>query len=123
MSAGHPWFSPDLPGITRQSVCLPDSLAYMSPDQTQPTRVTQDRPAVMPFRMITPRLAKAALRVSGGLCVGALSLLAPLSPASAQGRLDARYEATLAGIPVGKGTWTIDISDDQFSSVATGGTS
>jgi hypothetical protein len=77
----------------------------------------------MPLRMITPRLAKAALRVSGGLCAGALSLLAPLSPASAQGRLDARYEATLAGIPVGKGTWTIDISDDQFSAAATGGTS
>jgi hypothetical protein len=78
---------------------------------------------VIQLRMITPRLAKFALRVSGGLCAGALSLLAPLSPASAQGRLDARYEATLAGIPVGKGTWTIDISDDQFSAAATGGTS
>src|SRR5450631_573093 len=77
----------------------------------------------MPLRMITPRLAKAALRVSGGLCAGALSLLAPLSPASAQGRLDARYEATLAGIPVGKGAWTIDISDDQFTAAASGGTS
>jgi len=49
-------------------------------------------------------------------------LLAALPSASAQGRLDAHYEATLAGIPVGTGAWTIDISDDQFSASASGGT-
>ena len=43
--------------------------------------------------------------------------------AFAQGRLDAQYEATLAGIPVGRGAWTIDISDDTFSATASGGTS
>ena len=43
--------------------------------------------------------------------------------AFAQGKLEAHYEATLAGIPVGKGAWTIDISDDQFSAAASGGTS
>jgi hypothetical protein len=48
-------------------------------------------------------------------------LMAP--SAFAQGKLDARYEATLAGIPVGKGAWTIDIADDQFSASAFGGTS
>ena len=41
----------------------------------------------------------------------------------AQGRLDAQYEATLAGIPVGKGAWTIEIGDDTFSAAASGGTS
>jgi hypothetical protein len=71
--------------------------------------------------MISPRLADVTLRVLGGLCAGALMLLAPQS-AFAQGRLDAKYEATLAGIPVGKGNWTIDISDDQFSASALGGT-
>jgi hypothetical protein len=50
-----------------------------------------------------------------------LLLLAPL-PAFAQGKLDAHYEASLAGLPVGRGTWTIDISDDQFSASAAGGT-
>jgi hypothetical protein len=46
------------------------------------------------------------------------------SPAAfAQGRLDAHYEASLAGIPVGRGAWTIDIQDDQFSASASGGTS
>jgi hypothetical protein len=43
--------------------------------------------------------------------------------AFAQGKLEAHYEATLAGIPVGKGAWSIDISDDQFSAAASGGTS
>jgi hypothetical protein len=49
--------------------------------------------------------------------------LAAPGAVSAQGRLEAQYEATLAGIPVGKGAWNIDISDDQFSAAATGGTS
>ncbi|WP_456734265.1 DUF3108 domain-containing protein [Bradyrhizobium sp. USDA 3364] len=56
-----------------------------------------------------------------GLCAGALLLLCA-ERASAQGRLDAQYEATLAGIPVGKGTWTIEIGDDTFSASAQGGT-
>jgi len=43
--------------------------------------------------------------------------------ASAQGRLEAQYEATLAGVPVGKGAWNIDIGDDQYSASAFGGTS
>jgi len=69
--------------------------------------------------MSSPR--PVALRVLGGLFAGVLMLLAPHA-ASAQGRLDAHYEATLAGIPVGKGAWTIDISDDQFTASAFGGT-
>jgi hypothetical protein len=78
-------------------------------------------PLVTTFSTISPRLAQAALRALGGLGAGAFMLLvAP--PAFAQGKLDARYEATLSGIPVGKGAWTIDISDDQFSASASGGT-
>jgi hypothetical protein len=76
---------------------------------------------VTTLRMISPRRTQAALRVLGGFCALAFVLLS--SPtAFAQGRLDARYEATLAGIPVGKGAWTIDIQDDQFSASASGGT-
>jgi hypothetical protein len=76
--------------------------------------------------MISPKLAlriALALRMLGGLCAGACLLLAAPQPAAAQGRLDAQYEATLSGIPVGKGAWTIDISDDQFTASAFGGTS
>ncbi|MFB9266692.1 DUF3108 domain-containing protein [Bradyrhizobium erythrophlei] len=54
------------------------------------------------------------------LLLGSLAFGAPA--ANAQGRLDAQYEATLAGIPVGKGSWTIEIGDDAFSASAQGGT-
>jgi hypothetical protein len=40
----------------------------------------------------------------------------------AQGRLDARYIATLSGIPIGQGTWTVDISDDHYNATANGKT-
>jgi Protein of unknown function (DUF3108) len=61
-------------------------------------------------------------RVLGGLC--ALALLGLGSPAAyAQGRLEAHYEATLSGLPVGRGVWNIDISDDSYSASASGGTS
>jgi hypothetical protein len=72
--------------------------------------------------MISLRPVQFPLRLLGGLCAGALLLLAHPHSVLAQGRLDARYEATLAGIPVGKGAWTIDISDDQFTAAASGGT-
>jgi hypothetical protein len=42
------------------------------------------------------------------------------SGAGAQGKLDARYIATLAGVPIGKGAWVIDIGDDQFTAAASG---
>src|ERR1700676_295709 len=84
-------------------------------------RVLKDRLSVTTPRTMSP-IAAPALRVSASLCAGALMLLAALPSASAQGRLEAHYEASLSGIPVGKGAWTIDISDDQFSATATGGT-
>lgn len=56
-----------------------------------------------------------------GLCAAAFLLLAPL-PAVAQGRLEAHYEASLAGIAVGRGTWGIEIGDDYYSASAQGAT-
>src|ERR1700686_2586730 len=78
-------------------------------------------PLVNTDNMTSPGISPSALRMLAGLCAGAW-LLAASPAAFAQGRLDAQYEATLAGIPVGKGAWTIDISDDQFSAAASGGT-
>jgi Protein of unknown function (DUF3108) len=72
--------------------------------------------------MISLRPVRFPPRLLGGLCAAAWLWLALPHVALAQGRLDARYEATLAGIPVGKGAWTIDISDDQFTAAASGGT-
>jgi uncharacterized protein DUF3108 len=92
----------------------------------------QDRPLVKhpePIRScsISALVLPLAPPLRGGLWAGALALLAatlaPAGPAAAQGKLDARYEVTLAGIPVGKGAWVIDIADDQYSAAASGGTS
>src|SRR3989440_166066 len=42
--------------------------------------------------------------------------------AQAQGKLEARYTASLAGIPLGTGIWVIDIAPDQYTAVASGRT-
>jgi hypothetical protein len=42
--------------------------------------------------------------------------------AGAQGRLDAEYVATVSGIPVGHGSWTVEISDKAYSAAASGAT-
>lgn len=44
------------------------------------------------------------------------------APAWAQSKLEAHYVATLAGIPVGKGNWYLDITNNQFTAAANGQT-
>jgi Protein of unknown function (DUF3108) len=39
---------------------------------------------------------------------------------NAQGKLDARYTASLAGLPIGRGAWVIDVGDDQYTAAASG---
>jgi hypothetical protein len=75
-----------------------------------------------PQDLTTSRAISPVTGLLFSLCAGASLLLAPQA-GFAQGRLDAHYEATLAGIPVGKGAWTIEIGDDTFSASAQGGTS
>jgi hypothetical protein len=67
-----------------------------------------------------PRKARKCGRRAFGLL--ALALAAVPGAVSAQGRLEAHYTMTLAGLPIGQGSWVIDISDSQYSSAATGGT-
>jgi hypothetical protein len=66
-----------------------------------------------PRTIATPGLA--------GLAIG-IAVIAS-GGASAQGTLDARYQASLAGIEVGKGAWVINITDDQYAASASGATS
>lgn len=65
-------------------------------------------------------------RVIPASAPAALALFAALvvwnGPAAAQGKLDAHYDVTLAGIPVGTGTWAVEILDDQYTAAAAGGT-
>jgi hypothetical protein len=59
------------------------------------------------------------------LCAAALALEmadAQNGRAHGQGKLDASYSVTLAGLPVGRGSWVIDIGDDHFSAAASGAT-
>ncbi len=43
--------------------------------------------------------------------------------ASAQGRLDARYNVTLGGVPFGRGAWVVDVKENHFTSAVSGATS
>jgi hypothetical protein len=57
------------------------------------------------------------------VATGLFVLIGSLASASAQGRLEARYTATIAGIPIGSGTWAIDVADAQYTAAASGSTS
>jgi len=54
--------------------------------------------------------------------VGASIVDAGIGPANAQGQLEARYNATLGGVPLGSGAWVIDVREDQFSAAVSGAT-
>lgn len=45
---------------------------------------------------------------------------AVMASAAAQGKLDARYSASLAGVPIGRGAWVIDIAENQYTAAASG---
>lgn len=60
--------------------------------------------------------------LAGILLLGLVTALAAPNPAWAQGKLEAQYTASLAGIPIGSGSWVIEISDTNYSAAANGGT-
>jgi hypothetical protein len=66
-------------------------------------------------------LLVSSLLQRAALAAAALASLAASGDAArAQGKLDARYVATLAGVPVGRGAWVIDIAEDQYTAAASG---
>jgi hypothetical protein len=70
---------------------------------------------------LRPRLRNATAFGVAALAMAAADVAR--NPTQAQGRVEARYEATLGGLPVGKGAWLIDVRDDQFSATLNGSTS
>jgi hypothetical protein len=74
----------------------------------------------VPTRLIGPRRCVAALACGLAGVLGA-ALVTP-DAASAQAKLDARYVVTLAGLPIGRGAWVIDINNDEYTAVANGKT-
>ena len=67
-------------------------------------------------------MGKTLLQILRSTAVASLLAVPVISPALAQGKLDAQYTASLAGIPIGKGNWTIDIADGQYNAQANGKT-
>ena len=65
----------------------------------------------------------AAVFAASVFVIAALAADATVHGAAAQVRLEAEYIASIAGIPVGRGGWVIDIAEDQYTAAASGGTS
>src|ERR1700743_1152685 len=85
----------------------------------RPRSIVRTAASVTDLCRTSPGRPRWLLPAMAALVVAAVS---GAPPAFAQGKLEAQYEATLAGIPVGRGAWNIEISDDQFSASAVGGT-
>jgi hypothetical protein len=67
------------------------------------------------------RLRRPLQRIFAAGCLAALPLVdGAVAVVRAQGKVDARYTATLAGIPLGKGAWVIDITDNEYVAAASG---
>lgn len=64
-------------------------------------------------------VAMTGTRVLGSL-LAVLACCSVPDIAAAQGRLEAQYIATLAGIPIGKGNWTVDVGESRYSAAASG---
>ncbi|MEX0752894.1 MAG: DUF3108 domain-containing protein [Xanthobacteraceae bacterium] len=73
---------------------------------------------MLPFRLDLQSL------VCSAAAIFAFASVCPESgQAQTRAKLEARYSATLAGIPIGRGAWVLDIRDDKYSAAASGSTS
>jgi len=69
---------------------------------------------------VSPRVGKGIGSVLAvAVCTAVLPQALP-QPAHAQGRLDARFSASLSGIPIGRGAWVVDIDRDKYVAAASG---
>ena len=61
--------------------------------------------------------------LTAAVCVATAVLAADaISVAAGQGRLEAEYTASLAGFPIGRGNWVVEVFEDQFTAAASGST-
>jgi hypothetical protein len=73
------------------------------------------------FATVGARFIRFRRGLAAAAC-GLAGILGLAGDAGAQGRLDARYVVTLAGLPIGRGAWAIDIHGDQYVAAANGQT-
>lgn len=59
-------------------------------------------------------------RRAAKLLVSALLLGGTVDAASAQSRFEGHYRASLAGLPIGSGTWIVDFADDSYTMAVSG---
>jgi hypothetical protein len=69
-----------------------------------------------------PRSAASAAYAAAVCIIAGVAIDATAHGAAAQVRLEAEYTATVAGIPIGRGGWVIDIAEDQYAAAASGAT-
>jgi hypothetical protein len=81
----------------------------------------QGHPAREGFAIVLPRGLRCAIPVAAAATALASAPVAHAQTRS-QGKLEAHYTGSLAGIPLGKGVWMIEITDDQYSIGASGRT-
>jgi len=74
--------------------------------------------------VLPKRPVRTACSAMFTLAAGAIAAITAdaIHPAAAQARLEAEYSASLGGIPIGRGSWVVDIAEDQYTAAATGGT-
>jgi len=76
---------------------------------------TKDMKIVVSFRLAVRRMLLGVGGVVAFMLGGA-----SWDSARAQGKLDARYVASVGGIPLGKGAWVSEIGDTQYTAAASG---
>jgi Protein of unknown function (DUF3108) len=67
-----------------------------------------------------PKYLSCLSGFAAAVCVAAALTADATGIAAAQGRLEAEYSASVAGIPIGRGNWVVDITDGQYSAAASG---
>jgi hypothetical protein len=78
--------------------------------------------SVLPKRLPCNAAPAAPAAFAAAVCVIAAIATDATHCAAAQGRLEAEYTASVAGIPIGHGNWVIEISEDQYTAAASGAT-
>jgi Protein of unknown function (DUF3108) len=77
---------------------------------------------VLPKRLIG-KAGPAALAAAACVVTAMAALAADAGHrAAAQGRLEAKYVASIAGIPIGSGNWVVEISDREYTAAASAST-
>jgi hypothetical protein len=95
---------------SHDKICVTDSRMNKKPRRKDPSSVTS-----CPLARLT--------RLAGAVVLIAVLVDSGSGLVHAQGKLDAAYVVSLGGVAIGKGSWSIDVQEDQFTATASGATS